>query len=148
MLNVTCHSIRTNHWKCYQLWMPYRSWWLISVYFINISTGTTCCTSPSGHSNQNHLDMMRSLPYNEYTHTQSITWQIQNIQEHDKVHNWTSPRRLVQFRLVQSRLVSACPISACLGLSWLISSHIILFILPAEYYLLDQPNSPLRYGIA
>ena len=28
------------------------------------------------------------------------------------------------------------------GLSWLISSHIILFILPAEHYLLDQPNSP------
>ena len=32
--------------------------------------------------------------------------------------------------------------SAYLGLSWLISSHIILFILPAQYYLLDQPNSP------
>ena len=30
-----------------------------------------------------------------------------------------------------------------LGLFRLISSHIILFILPAEYYLLDQPNSPV-----
>ena len=37
---------------------------------------------------------------------------------------------------------SAGPISACLGLFQLISSHIILFILPAEYYSLDQPNSP------
>ena len=41
---------------------------------------------------------------------------------------------------------SACPISACLGLSWLISSHIILFILPAKHYLLksaEQPHYPL-----
>ena len=29
-------------------------------------------------------------------------------------------------------------------LSWLISFHIILFILPVEHYLLDQPNSPER----
>ena len=39
-------------------------------------------------------------------------------------------------------VVKKCPISTCFGLSWLISPHIILFILPAEHYLLDQPNSP------
>ena len=36
-------------------------------------------------------------------------------------------------------------VGECLGLSWLISSHIILFILPTEYYLLDQPNSLYLY---
>jgi len=32
--------------------------------------------------------------------------------------------------------------SASLGLSWLISSHTTLFILPAEHYSFYQPNSP------
>ena len=41
---------------------------------------------------------------------------------------------------------SADPFSTCLDLFQLISSHIILFILPAEYYSLDQPNRPLLWG--
>jgi len=61
--------------------------------------------------------------------------------------NWQ--RQLTVFTIKKKSLCSAgtfwgcpaCPISACLGLFWLISSHIILFILPAEHYLLDQPNS-------
>ena len=39
------------------------------------------------------------------------------------------------------RACSAHRFSTCLGLFWLISSHIILFILPAEHYSSDQPNS-------
>jgi hypothetical protein len=38
-------------------------------------------------------------------------------------------------------------ILAYLGLSWLISSHIILFILPAEHYSFYQPNTLRTFGL-
>jgi len=97
--NVTCHSIRTNHGKYYQLWMPYRIWCLISVYFYNVSMGTTCVHNVHHHHQDTAIITIKTW-FEVYTRTFYLlySYPIHNVanSKHPRtrqVHNWTSPSK-------------------------------------------------------
>jgi hypothetical protein len=61
-----------------------------------------------------------------------------------RIHNTCFvPRDFEQGQLGRTLRLFGWHILAYLGLSWLICSHIILFILPAEHYSFYQPNTLL-----
>ena len=63
------------------------------------------------------------------------------MQQNTEQNFYTDNFGLSSFNLHSYQKVSADLGTTCLGLSRLISSHIILFILPAEHYSFYQPNS-------